>query len=792
MKPENVLIGFASICLIGIQNIANSQLLPLTNFEHILIDDAHIKWGDFDDPEWLRYFGLDFTDINQDGYADIVAGREVYVNPRGKMDGEWTKFVLPVNADGILCFDVDGDAYADIIAQALPKIYWFEAETMIGDTWRMVEIGTVPATSHVNSQGFEHADFIKGGKSEFVIAGDGDVYMFEVPADPEKGNWPLKLVGKNTSDEGIGYGDIDGDGDLDIACGRRPENQPEPLIVVWFENPGSFEAEWNDTEIGTTNHPADRVEIADLDGDARADVIVAEERWPGLEPDGNLFWYQQPDDPESGDWARHRIVTQYSMNNLDIADMDKDGDTDLITSEHKGSRLEVQLWENNGKGEFSKILLDAGKESHLGMQLYDMEGDGDLDIIAIGWDQYQKVHLWRNDALFDNQVNWKRYSSENGDIPEPNSGNQQTATALLDIDKDGIMDFVITERTTAPSVVWYKKNGSRWDRYIIDADPLRIEAGSAVHDIDGDGDQDIVFAGDSRNNEVWWWENPYPDLNPEQPWKRYNIKKSGPNKHHDQMFGDFDGDGEQELVFWNQGAGILYMTEVPADPKTVDEWDFEPIYSYSNDSEMDPVIGSENYPGWQSINEHEGFTKIDMDGDGLEDIVGGGRWFKYHNGVFIENIIDASYTFTRSAAGQFIEGGRPEVILVVGDGLGPMYMYHWQERESPKGTGTWKKEMIIPEVDNGHTIDVIDFNGDGHVDLFSAEMRFGEGNPDSKMRILLGDGKGHFTDYYIATGYGVHEGKIADLDGDGDYDILAKPYTWKAPRIDVWINEGGD
>ena len=52
------------------------------------------------------------------------------------------------------------------------------------------------------------------------------------------------------------------------------------------------------------------------------------------------------------------------------------------------------------------------------------------------------------------------------------------------------------------------------------------------------------------------------------------------------------------------------------------------------------------------------------------------------------------------------------------------------------------------------------------------------------------DSNGKFTDYWISTGFGVHEGKIADLDGDGDFDILAKPYTWKAPRIDVWINEG--
>ena len=215
------------------------------------------------------------------------------------------------------------------------------------------------------------------------------------------------------------------------------------------------------------------------------------------------------------------------------------------------------------------------------------------------------------------------------------------------------------------------------------------------------------------------------------------------------------------------------------------------IYKYSVDSEMEPAVGLNGYPGWHSVNEHEGLAKIDMDGDGVQDIVGGGRWFKYQDGEYVENIIDASYTFSRSVAAQFVEGGRPEVLLVVGDGKGPLYLYQWHEWENNKqGTGSWKKTLLIEELDNGHTLETLDFNGDGHWDIFSAEMRFGEGNPDAKARILLGNGKGEFQEMIIVTGYGVHEGKMADLDGDGDYDVLGKPYTWNAPLLNIWINEG--
>lgn len=374
---------------------------------------------------------------------------------------------------------------------------------------------------------------------------------------------------------------------------------------------------------------------------------------------------------------------------------------------------------------------------------------------------------------------WKHLSTTAGDLPPTNGGAEQTASLVADVNKDGINDIFITDRSVAPAVIGLIYTPTGWVRYIVEAGPLRIEAGSAAHDIDGDGDTDIVFGGESRSNEIWWWENPFPDLQPDRPWTRHTIKKSGATKHHDQAFIDFDGDGQVELVFWNQGANGLFYAEIPADARTREEWDIRPIYTYSPDDEMEP---RSVYPSWRGTNEQEGLFALDMNGDGVDDIVGGGRWFDYHDGAFVEHIIDAGYTFTRSAAGQLIEGGRPEVVLVVGDGLGPLMLYEWQK-------GVWKGRVLIEDVDNGHTLDVLDFDGDGHLDIFNAEMRFGEGNPDAEVRILLGDGKGGFTKHVVARGFGVHEGRLVDLDGDGDLDVLGKPYSWQAPRLDIWINE---
>jgi hypothetical protein len=84
------------------------------------------------------------------------------------------------------------------------------------------------------------------------------------------------------------------------------------------------------------------------------------------------------------------------MNSMDAADMDADGDTDIIINEHRGDKR-VQIWENDGKGNFTAHLAGQEKEGHLGARVADMDNDGDLDILSIAWDNYKFLHLWRND-----------------------------------------------------------------------------------------------------------------------------------------------------------------------------------------------------------------------------------------------------------------------------------------------------------------------------------------------------------------------------------------------------------
>jgi hypothetical protein len=97
---------------------------------------------------------------------------------------------------------------------------------------------------------------------------------------------------------------------------------------------------------------------------------------------------------------------------------------------------------------------------------------------------------------------------------------------------------------------------------------------------------------------------------------------------------------------------------------------------------------------------------------------------------------------------------------------------------------------VLAEVDNGHSLAILDFDGDGNADIFLAEMRLNGGNPQSKCHVFLGNGQGVFQQKVLATGFDNHESKVADLDGDGDLDILMKPYNHQTPALHVLLNEG--
>lgn len=399
--PRAVLcLMLTALAAVGVASAAPPGKLPLDRWAYIQVDDSRGKWGDFDAPDWLKYYGLSAMDVSGDGYLDIIAGRYFYLNPGGDMTGRWKRVDLGRNVDAMLFVDVDGDKFADCIAEALPDVYWLEATDLHGQTWKAVKIASLALAQHVNGQGFSAAQIEPGGRSEIVLSTGKGIAYIVIPSDPSAGNWPVTLAAPEASEQGLAVGDIDGDGLLDIAAPHG--DRVEPRLIAWWKNPGQRSGSWQQNEVGkTANYSADRVAVADVNGDGRADILVTEESWQTHERVAQLFCFDQRGPRGKPSWERRTILTAGSLNSLDAADLDLDGDIDLVTCEHKGRDKRLFVLENDGKGRFLEHVIDRGKESHLGTLLFDLDGDGDLDMISVAWDEYRFLHLWRNDGVRD-------------------------------------------------------------------------------------------------------------------------------------------------------------------------------------------------------------------------------------------------------------------------------------------------------------------------------------------------------------------------------------------------------
>ena len=683
-------------------------------------------------------FGLAFGDLDGDGDGDIVSGRYWYANP-GDLLGTWTQSpAFPGDAHAMLVVDVDGDAFADVIAQANAgaDVTWLEATNAGATAWSATPIGTLPASSHpIGMQGYRIADVETGGRPEILLSSGGGVFYFAIPAsNPGAGDWPKVRISANPSDEGFDVGDVDGDDDLDLAAGTGAAK-----TVEWYRNPGDGGADWTAFPLGDVadfEYP-DRFALADLNGDDKLDVIGSEEN--GLADDAKTVWWAQPADPTAPGWTRATIVTQGSTNSLDVADLDEDGDPDVIAAEHRGE-LRVRIFENDGTGAtFAPHEVDAGKESHLGGRAVDLDGDDDLDLVSIAYDAPGTLHLWRND----------------GEVPFAHVIVDEDLPGLLDdkgigdLDGDGLPDIVIGTDT---QLVWYQ--APDWERELI-APGANFTTDMQVGDVDADGDPDLIVA-EYDIQLVSWFRNPRIGGG---SWTSVPI---GTGRAHDLEIADMNGDTKLDVVIRAHfGPTTLFLQQTPSTWTAV---------------------------GIPAAIANEGLHLADLNGDLRKDIVQNGYWLEApldpaNGAAWEKHPIDASWeaSTVAVAVADLNEDGRPDVILAFGESVGEMAWY--EAPLDPEDGPSWVKHPIASPVDYVHTFKLADIDGDGQLDIVFAEM---QQSTRKRVGFFRNGGQGASWTLQVLAETGSHNVRVGDIGADGDLDVLGA--NWQGAPVELWEN----
>jgi len=284
--------------------------------------------------------------------------------------------------------------------------------------------------------------------------------------------------------------DIDSDGDLDVLVASKGFSQSDSRIV-WYENLDGLGNFSSLNVISTNILSATSIYAKDLDGDGDIDVLSSSFF------DNKIAWYENLDG--QGNFGSQQVLTINSLSARDVyvADLDGDGDMDVIAA---SSAIDEVIWFENldGLGNFgAEQVITNNADGVLSVYAIDLDSDGDIDVLSA--------------SLADDKIAW--YENIDGlgnfgsqQIITSSIGGQNTVYAV-DLDNDGDIDVL----SSAPGdnvIAWYENLDGLGDfstPQIITTDIVGAR-GVFATDIDNDGDIDVLSVS-STDDKLAWYEN---------------------------------------------------------------------------------------------------------------------------------------------------------------------------------------------------------------------------------------------------------------------------------------------
>ncbi|GAH53175.1 unnamed protein product, partial [marine sediment metagenome] len=262
------------------------------------------------------------------------------------------------------------------------------------------------AAKNGNYETGDLVDIDGDGKAREIFPATRQTCWHEVATGPDGKRRLVRhdVCGKNRPFGG-GVGDVNGDGRPDLL---RPN--------AWFEAPADFRnGTWKEHPLalgsitpGKSDHTP-QILVYDVDADGRNDIVTSSAHRHGI------FWYRQVSGQGGITWKQYVIDKSWSQaHSLALADMDGDGDKDLVTGKrffaHNGNDpgahdpLGVYWYElkRDGKLRWVRhvVSLGQGIGSGLNVPVVDLDGDGDFDIVVTG--------KWGGPVYFENKLKTAR------------------------------------------------------------------------------------------------------------------------------------------------------------------------------------------------------------------------------------------------------------------------------------------------------------------------------------------------------------------------------------------------
>ena len=369
----------------------------------------------------------------------------------------------------------------------------------------------------------EVADFDRDGRPDVVAAnGSSGTVTVHLQSPPPLGFAAQPPVAVGLDPSSLAVADLDRDGDLDLAVASHGDSSVSALL-----GDGTGHLAAGSAPLGPCPGAA-AVALADLDRDGRVDVVVANEA------SGDISVFLQ--DPLAGFGPAVAHVTGAGAVSLAIGDIDRDGRPDIAVANAAASTVSLLLQDPMAPGSFlaATNLLGSGPRC---VWVEDLDDDGKLDLVTANpAADGVSVFRGRGDGAFD---------------PTPDfwtgTGSEPAAVAAADLNDDGLPDLAVAASGTGDVRFLIQEGGAA---IAFEDPPVTQATGSnprslSIGDFDRDGQLDVVVANrtSATLSVVRNTQEPRCEVSVDAG----TSLDAGPSPES-LAIGDFDRDGHLDLV----------------------------------------------------------------------------------------------------------------------------------------------------------------------------------------------------------------------------------------------------